>query len=97
MDIKKTKNGLRVHTIETKIRELATIWLHVFPYFKYNDYQYEKEFRMICNVFYGMELLNNQRPIIIKENKVKPYIEVPVPIESIKGIIIGSDANYGVM
>ena len=95
--IKEYKNNLGKMTMETKIRELATLCLHVSPFFKYKDYKYEEEFRMAYNVYYGQDLFNNPRPIIIKENKVKPYIEVPVPIESLKGIIIGPDADYEVM
>lgn len=95
--IREYENNLEKLTMENKIRELATICLHVSPFFKYKDYQYEEEFRMAYNVYYGQESFSNQRPIIIKENKVKPYIEVPIPIESLKGITIGPGADYDVM
>ena len=83
-------------TIDTKIKELATICLYVAPFFKYKDYQYEKEFRIVEYVYYGQNVFDIPR-IIIKENVVDKHIDVPIQIDALKGIIIGPDANYEVM
>ena len=82
----------KVVTIGEKTRELATICIAVAPFVKHKDYQYEKEFRIVS---YTPPIDNDV--IILPLRKIKPYIEIPLSIESIKEIIIGPDANYEVM
>lgn len=94
---------LRQHTdentlsIETKIFELATIYLAVAPYFKHKDYKYEAEYRMVYNKCYSLPHKIIERPCIDAKTKIEPFVNIAIPINALKGILIGPDANYDVM
>ena len=81
--------------IREKIRELATICLSIASFVKHKDYQYEKEFRIVCNQQYIHPI--DSRLFAKSLFKIKPFIDINIPIRVIKGIIIGPAANYEVM
>lgn len=82
---------------KNKAFELATICLAAAPFFKHKDYQYEREFRITTYKSYA-DITIPQKPLLIAEKKkVETYIPINIPIEALKGIIIGPDANYEVM
>lgn len=92
-----TKDEAVSPSIYDKIRELATICLIISPFVKYKDYQYEKEFRIIFEKRYGPDVTKISRCYSEKWYMVEPYITIKIPINALKEIIIGPNANYEVM
>lgn len=55
---------------------------------KHNSFEYEDEHRIV------VYKKNQNLQFRIRNNIIIPYIEVKVPIEALKGIIVGPTANY---
>lgn len=81
-------------TLNKKMHELATIYLAVAPLFKHKDYQYESEYRLISYKPYFGEISAYKPPT---NKDIEPFIPISLPIDSLKEIIVGPDANYDVM
>lgn len=88
-------------SVENKIRELATICLSASPYLKFKDYQYEKEFRLTHYKHYGInrdETINSPihdfRPALFD---IDSYVETPIPVESLKEVIVGPNMDFKVI
>jgi len=55
---------------------------------KHNSFEYEDEHRIVVS--------KDNRKVLyrVRDNIIIPYVEVKVPIEALKGIIVGPTANY---
>ena len=86
--------------IDEKIKELSNICLIISPFFKYKDYKYEKEFRLVFLKHYG-SCINNENLLLnlfkIHLNEVKPYVNLSILPCSLKEIIMGPCMNKDVM
>lgn len=79
-------------SIEGKISGLATLCHCLSPFVKHKDYQYEKEFRLVYNKYYGIDFGNySAREHLFSKPmyKVKPYINIPISPLSLKKVILG--------
>ena len=84
-------------TIEDKINELADLCLVVAPFYKYQDYEYEQEVRLAYTKHYPAKFDHNNPLKGLEQYEIKPFVEIPIPINCMEKIIIGPDANYEVM
>ncbi len=84
-------------TIEDKIGDLADLCILVSPYYKYQDYEYEQEVRLTYIKSFQIKLKDNNPMHGLDSHKIEEHIEIPIPINCLKNIIIGPDANYEVM
>lgn len=73
---------------ECKERTLSELFTQLCPYIKSESYEKENEYR-ICytDVPYNKVLFR------VKNNCIIPYIEAPMPIKYIKGILLGPCCN----
>ena len=82
--------------INDKISKLSLINITISPFLKHKDYKYEKEFRFVYHIDYLPEIKVERfyRPRLFK---ISPYVEIPIPVDALKEIIIGPCANYNVL
>ncbi len=91
---KKDKQKL---TIKDKTNELADLCLIVSPFYKYQDYEYEQEVRLAFTRDYSAKADYNNPLKGLEQHEIEPFVEIPIPVNCLKGIIIGPDANHEVM
>lgn len=84
-------------TIDDKVGELADLCLIVSPFYKYQDYEYEQEVRLAYIKYYPAKFDYNNPVKELEQYEIKPFVEIPIPINCMEKIIIGPDANYEVM
>lgn len=74
---------------ECKERTLSELFTQLCPYIKSEAYEKENEYR-ICYT----DVPYNKVYFRVKSNCIIPYIEVPIPIKYIKGILLGPCCNH---
>lgn len=85
-------------TIDKKVHEIGNLCLYVSPFVKYRDYKYEKEFRLTCYKHYGNEIKKSLNELIFpKSFPVDKYVEVPIPINSFKEVMLGPSMDKSIM
>lgn len=92
------KNNSNQLTTDKKVHEIGNLCLFVSPFVKYNDYKYEKEFRLACYKYYRHDKNNSFNeldiPIIFPVDK---YIEVSIPVSSLKEVMLGPSMDKSIM
>lgn len=83
--------------IDDKIGELADLCLIVSPFYKYLDYEYEQEVRLAYTKCYPTKCDFNNPFMGLEHHVIEPFVKIPIPVNCLKEIIIGPDANYEVM
>lgn len=74
---------------ECKERTLSELFTQLCPYIKSEAYDKENEYR-ICYT----DIPYNKVNFRVKNNCIIPFIEVPMPIKYIKGILLGPCSNH---
>lgn len=82
--------------IDRRIFELGTICFALSPFFKHKDYMYEGEFRIVYNRSYTKQL-SSRSSFLDAKSRIEPFVPINIPIDSLKEIIIGPNADYDVM
>jgi len=86
-------------SIEDKISNLATLNLSFSPFMKFEDYKYEKEFRLVYFNHYGVDCRQDASTLLLSlpSQEVKPFVNIPIPSCSFGEVILGPSTNAEVM
>lgn len=94
------KSDEKIISMQKKISELSFICFAMSPYFKYKDYQYEKEFRLVYTKNYGQDFSKitiDSIKTFPKKHEVDPFVEIPIPACSLAEVIMGPCMDENVM
>jgi hypothetical protein len=85
---------------DLKRRTINEMILNLCPFIKHHGFSYEKECRALFQIAIGRD--NNMNPIIPniikyrinKKGNIIPYVEIEIPFDNIKEIIVGPCADF---